>query len=82
MENSLDRLAKGIDEKLSKKVIALLLLKSKGFRVIIPEIRVGDKAAYGIALEDDKAYVVYPNGLEEEIKKIFKVKEVKTITLR
>ncbi len=51
-------------------------LKSKGFKVIIPEIRIGDKVAYGIAIEGDKAYVVYPNGLEEELKKALKVKEV------
>ena len=57
----------------------LKYLKSKGFKVIIPELRIGDKAAYGIAIEGDRAYVVFPNGLEEEIKRALKVREVVVI---
>jgi len=36
--------------------------------------------AYGIAVEGRKAYVVFPNGLEEEIKKVLKVEEVSVLS--
>ena len=45
------------------ELMELEYLKSKVFKVIILESRMVDKAAYGMAIEGDGAYAVFPNGL-------------------
>ncbi|UXD22189.1 hypothetical protein IPA_02425 [Ignicoccus pacificus DSM 13166] len=64
-----------LGETVDKALIAKDVLKRLGANVVIPRIIIKGKKVYGVGLKDGKVYVVFPEGMEDEIKKIFK-KEV------
>ena len=63
-------------EDVTKDLLAMDVLKRINADVIIPKMIVKGKKVYGIGIKGKKAYVVYPEGMEEEIRKVLKVEEV------
>ena len=58
------------------KSLAESALKDMGADVIIPEMEIKGKKVIGIGIKGNVAYVVEPNGMEEEIRKVFRVEKV------
>ncbi|ALU12161.1 hypothetical protein EYM_00975 [Ignicoccus islandicus DSM 13165] len=58
------------------KSVAKIALQELGAQVIIPEMEIEGKKVIGVGIKGDVAYVVEPNGMEKELKKVLRVKKV------
>ncbi|UXD22187.1 hypothetical protein IPA_02415 [Ignicoccus pacificus DSM 13166] len=69
-----------INEEIGKAALALWIIKKIDPDVLIPEMEIEGKKVYGIGLKGNKAYVVFPEGMEDVIKEVFGVEEVVKLT--
>ncbi|ALU12163.1 hypothetical protein EYM_00985 [Ignicoccus islandicus DSM 13165] len=84
--SSLEEFAEELIEELRDRKRKLGEAKKRltelGAQVIIPEMEIEGKKVIGVGIKGDVAYVVEPNGMEKELKKVLRVKEVVLVPVR
>ena len=78
--SSLEEFAEALLEELERERVrvgkAKELLERLGPDVMVPEMQIKGRRVIGIGIKGKVAYVVEPNGMEEEIKRVFRVEKV------